>query len=364
MSNNLNILVEFHILQNHAASNLNRDDTGSVKDVIFGGIPRARISSQSLKRAIRKSDVLYEYLEKEKLGLRTKYLPEKVKEGLIEKGVSEKEVKEFTDLLMKIGGGNGEVKDEHKMTSQLIFLSEENIKTIVDGYSDLKGAKDLAVAIRDLIEAKCKVPVDVALFGRMTTNQPISDINACCQVAHAFSVNRHTKEFDYFTAVDDLSVNYSNDPGAGHLGETEFTSACFYKYISVDYSSLVDMMKGNADLAKSALCGLLKAASFSNPSGKQNSFASHTLPHFIGVEIKNKKIPVNYCNAFVEPVIKGNWLEESVAKIAKHAVEMRAAYSLPVLDKAVFKTTEQGNDFGENKKTINDLEAWLKTKLS
>ncbi|MBN2435152.1 MAG: type I-E CRISPR-associated protein Cas7/Cse4/CasC [Spirochaetes bacterium] len=360
------MLVEFHILQNHAASNLNRDDTGSVKDVVFGGIPRARISSQSLKRAIRKSEVLYEYLEKEKLGLRTKYLPEKVKEGLIEKGIAEKEAGKFIDLLMKIGGGSGDTKDEHKMTSQLIFLSEENIKTIIDYYSELKDVKEkeLAVTIRNLIEEKCTVPVDVALFGRMTTNQPIKDINACCQVAHAFSVNRHTKEFDYFTAVDDLSGNFSDDPGAGHLGETEFTSACFYKYLSVDYSSLIKILKGDKDLAQNALCGLLNAVSFSNPSGKQNSFASHTLPHFIGVEIKNKKIPVNYCNAFVDPVIKGNWLEESVDKITKHAVEMRNAYSLPVVDNAVFKTTEQGNDFGENQKTIKDLEAWLKTRLA
>jgi CRISPR system Cascade subunit CasC len=366
MSNNQNILVEFHILQNHAASNLNRDDTGSVKDVVFGGIPRARISSQSLKRAIRKSDVFYEYLEEEKLGLRTKYLPEKIKEGLLKNGVAEKDVEKFTDALMTIGGGKGETKDEHKLTSQLIFLSTENIQTIIESYPDLKDKKekDLAVAIRNLLEEKCNVPVDVAFFGRMTTNQPIKDINACCQVAHAFSVNRHAKEFDYFTAVDDLSKDYSDDPGAGHLGETEFTSACFYKYLSVDYSSLLEILKGDEELAKNALCGLLNAASFSNPSGKQNSFASHTLPHFVGVEIKNKKIPVNYCNAFVEPVAKGNWLDESVVKITDHAVKTRTSFSLPVVDNAVFDTTDKGGDFGEKQNSLKELEEWLKAKLT
>ncbi len=362
---NKNLLIEFHILQNHAASNLNRDDTGSVKDVVFGGVPRARISSQSLKRAIRKSDVFFEYLEKEKLGLRTKYLPEKVKEGLLEAGVAEKEVEKFIELLMKIGGGSGETREEHKMTSQLMFLSDENIQTIIDNYSKLKSVKEkeLAVTIRDLIEQKCNVPVDVALFGRMTTNQPIKDINACCQVAHAFSVNRHTKEFDYFTAVDDLSEKYSDDPGAGHLGETEFTSACFYKYLSIDFSSLADILK-NEELAVSAVCGLLKAASFSNPSGKQNSFASHTLPHFIGIEIKDKKIPVNYCNAFVDPVAKGNWLDESVSMITRHAVDIRESYSLPVVAKAVFDKTEKGKDFGEQMTKLDDLENWMKDNLA
>ena len=46
-------LLEIHILQNFAPSNLNRDDTGSPKDCLFGGARRARISSQCLKRAMR-----------------------------------------------------------------------------------------------------------------------------------------------------------------------------------------------------------------------------------------------------------------------------------------------------------------------
>ena len=49
-------LIAIHILQNHAPSNLNRDDNGDPKDCIFGGFRRARISSQSLKRSIRWSE--------------------------------------------------------------------------------------------------------------------------------------------------------------------------------------------------------------------------------------------------------------------------------------------------------------------
>lgn len=45
--------LELHILQNVAPSNLNRDDTGAPKDAAFGGTRRARLSSQSLKRAMR-----------------------------------------------------------------------------------------------------------------------------------------------------------------------------------------------------------------------------------------------------------------------------------------------------------------------
>ncbi len=47
------MLIEIHVLQNFAPSNLNRDDTGSPKDCEFGGYRRARISSQCIKRSVR-----------------------------------------------------------------------------------------------------------------------------------------------------------------------------------------------------------------------------------------------------------------------------------------------------------------------
>ena len=50
-------LIEIHVLQNFAPSNLNRDDTGAPKDALFGGTRRARISSQCLKRAVRQNFV-------------------------------------------------------------------------------------------------------------------------------------------------------------------------------------------------------------------------------------------------------------------------------------------------------------------
>ena len=46
-------LIELNILQSFPVSCLNRDDVGSPKSAIFGGVPRARISSQCLKRAGR-----------------------------------------------------------------------------------------------------------------------------------------------------------------------------------------------------------------------------------------------------------------------------------------------------------------------
>src|SRR5215472_19205187 len=46
-------LIELHILQSFPVSCLNRDDVGAPKTAVFGGVTRARISSQCLKRAVR-----------------------------------------------------------------------------------------------------------------------------------------------------------------------------------------------------------------------------------------------------------------------------------------------------------------------
>ncbi len=54
--------INFHVLISHSPSCLNRDDMNMQKDAIFGGKRRVRISSQSLKRALRKSDYYEEHL--------------------------------------------------------------------------------------------------------------------------------------------------------------------------------------------------------------------------------------------------------------------------------------------------------------
>ena len=51
--NDSRVKIEVHLIQNFAPSNLNRDDTGQPKSATFGGCRRARISSQSGKRAAR-----------------------------------------------------------------------------------------------------------------------------------------------------------------------------------------------------------------------------------------------------------------------------------------------------------------------
>ena len=77
----MSLFLELHLIQNFAPSNLNRDDTGSPKDAIFGGQRRARVSSQCFKRAIRLSAQDHDLLPEASRGVRTKKLQEMLLDG-------------------------------------------------------------------------------------------------------------------------------------------------------------------------------------------------------------------------------------------------------------------------------------------
>src|SRR3954468_1148508 len=72
-------ILELHILQTVPPSNLNRDDTGSPKTAFYGGVRRARVSSQAWKRATRTA--FDEVLDRSELGVRTRRVVELVAEG-------------------------------------------------------------------------------------------------------------------------------------------------------------------------------------------------------------------------------------------------------------------------------------------
>lgn len=380
------MLIEIHILQNHVPSNLNRDDTGSVKDCTFGGVPRARISSQCLKRSIRKSDFFKESLGIY-LGERTKFLPEEIKLHLINKGVKTELAEAWSLKLTNIGKSDKKKAegDEKKIdakadalyqTAQLMFYGGDELRKIVDSITSKASIdpgklenKEVIKLIQEALKDLKSKPVDIALFGRMTTMEAFEDTTATCQVSHAISVNKHAVDFDYFTAVDDLSDKYREDSGSAHIGEIEFTSACFYKYLAVDYESFVKLLGGDSkakELGKSAISALIKSAALTNPSGKQNSFAAHNPPHFIGIEIKDKKVPVNLANAFIKPIVPDQKLslnDKAIEALAKYAKRNREAFSLPMKDQAHFVFTEEkglGDEFSNQSFVkLDDLIQWL-----
>ena len=77
-----NRYLDVHVLQTVPPSNLNRDDAGSPKQAIYGGARRARVSSQSWKRATRTA--FADRVPKADLATRTKQISRLLAERLTE----------------------------------------------------------------------------------------------------------------------------------------------------------------------------------------------------------------------------------------------------------------------------------------
>jgi CRISPR system Cascade subunit CasC len=331
------MLVEIHMIQNHAPSNLNRDDTGSPKEALFGGAMRARISSQCIKRSIRRSEVFRSEMA-DHLATRTRRLPEMVRKGLIESGLGEEAAE--TIAVKVTGFGSGKEGDQHE-TRQLVFLAPAEEAALVDQlralWDDLgeKGfAKLTTKDLVDRLDRSLPRSVDIALFGRMTTDPvPFDDVQAAMQVAHAISTSKVDHQYDYFTAVDDL-VEEAEDVGAGFISDVEFNSATYYKYFSLNWEHFVGNLGGDAEAAttaRQALAAFIRAAALTTPTGKQNSFAANNLPDVILVEVKAENVPVSYANAFVKPIqamARTDLVEESIKALWEYAAKIKSAYGI------------------------------------
>ena len=344
-------LVEIHILQNFAPSNLNRDDTGSPKDALFGGTRRARVSSQCLKRAVRQHFaglVEQNTLESDDLAFRTKRVLDTITKFLIKRGRAETEATEKVRLAL--AAMELSVKEDGK-SEYLLFLGQREVVSIaniidekwnsitagetspIEGKKPGKAKKQAAQnADPELKKALDKVfnggkAVDVALFGRMLADMPEKNQNAACQVAHAISTHTVEREFDFYTAVDDLKPE--DTAGADMMGTVEFNSACFYRYAVVDWEKLVANLQGDAELAAKGLRAFLEGFVVAEPTGKQNTFAAHNPPEFISVAVRRNTAPRNLANAFETAVFtkKGESLtRKSAEELAKKAKALRSAF--------------------------------------
>lgn len=314
-------LIEIHVLQNFAPSNLNRDDTGAPKDAFFGGTRRARVSSQCFKRAVRQhfSELVQgSALVPDDVAVRSKRVLEKIVESLVgkERSADEAEAK----ARLALAAVELSVKEDGK-TEYLLFLGQREISSIADiihakwdsiiapeaapaeGKKPGKAKKQAAQAADpELKKALEKIfdggkAVDVALFGRMLADMPEKNQDAACQVAHAISTHAVEREFDFYTAVDDLKPE--DTAGADMMGTVEFNSACFYRYAVVDWEQLMSKnLQGDRELAEKGLRAFLEGFVVAVPTGKQNTFAAHNPPEFVAVSVRRNTAPRSLANAF------------------------------------------------------------------
>lgn len=200
------MLIEVHIIQNHAPSNLNRDDSGSPKSAMFGGYRRARISSQCLKRCYRTSQTFRD--EVDELGMHSRSMPAEIKQRLLAHAETvtddalkakfidwaERSQPQLAPILGK-GGGAAKAEDDEKaeepaetptgdggesddgasegaeeseattkkdkyQTAQSIFWREAELQALFDAYKErIEWDKDVPIAMRQAFDDKGKVKV-------------------------------------------------------------------------------------------------------------------------------------------------------------------------------------------------------------
>ena len=307
------MIIEINMLKNYAPSNLNRDENGAPKTCYFGGVKRGRISSQCLKRSWRNSEYFQTEIGKDNIGIRTRKMPEMVAAILREKGTDEELIDVIKNKLTGVGNSEGKETSDQK-TSQIIMYSRDDIEAIAEwvaSHIEGKTKKDIEKAkfAKELQEALKKnshrsATVDMALWGRMVTSDAFADVEASMRVGHAISTNKAVMESDFFTAVDDL-LNSGEETGAGMMGDIDYTSSCYYMYSCIDVDKLKENLSEteNCDeIVKKLIPVLVETMAYTDPSGKQNTFAAHSLPSAVLVEIKNKNIVADYSDAFEVPV--------------------------------------------------------------
>ncbi len=342
--------VDVHILQTVPPSNLNRDDTGSPKTAYYGGVRRARVSSQAWKRATRKA--FEAVMQKSDLGVRTKRIVELVAVEitrlapdletqamtLAEKVVTATGVKVSPPKVKQEKAGVGAEAGEAPaaQAGYLVFLSMHQVARLAElAVSASRSGVDTKPAAAKAA-ADSAHSIDVALFGRMVAEATDLNVDACAQVAHALSVHAVETEFDYFTAVDDRAPE--DNVGAGMIGTVEFNSSTLYRYATVNVDALAKAL-GDSLAARRAIQAFVRAFVTSMPTGKQNTFANRTLPDAVVVMVRDGQ-SVNLVGAFEDAVVGepgSSRTAEASRRLAAYATDVDAAYGTAPLHSFVVR---------------------------
>lgn len=327
--------LQFHLLTVYPPSNPNRDDQGRPKAALVGGAQRLRLSSQSLKRAMRMSDAFQQGLAGH-IGERTKRIGDVLRKHLEGQGLAAEAAREHAAAVAAVFGKlePQDKKDPAKVQgTTLAFISPEERAFAIDlagkvaAGEDLPKDKDLAKTVLRTADGA----VDIAMFGRMLADNPDFNRDAAVQVAHAFTTHRALAEDDFFTAVDDLKTR-EEDAGGAHLGEHGFGSGVFYLYACVNCDLLVENLGGDKALAAKGAEALARALATATPSGKQNSHAHHPRAAYIRAEA-GADTPRDLSGAFFRAVTGADLLTASIERLESAAAQIDGAYG-PACDAA------------------------------
>jgi CRISPR system Cascade subunit CasC len=307
--------IELHILQSFPVSCLNRDDLNSPKTAIFGGVQRARVSSQCWKRAVR--EAAKEELPSFFHGKRGRLFIEPMKNALLKEGYDETKslevAKEFGEYLAKFDA-DAEKKGGILRVKTAFFTTQKEILKLAKAYKD-KG--EVKKAIKELAPEDLKDAADISLFGRMVANDHTLTIEGSAMFSHALSTHKVENEIDYFSAMEDWP---NDDAGAAMTSTLEFNSATYYRFAALNLDMLFDKdhlacldSKERKDVVKAFVKATLQAV----PIARKNSMNGNVPPSYVLCILREKGHPVQLVNAFEEPIQSKN----GIVKMSIEAME-------------------------------------------
>lgn len=320
--------VQFHLLTTYPPSNPNRDDQGRPKQAMLGGAPRLRLSSQSIKRALRESAPFQMGLAGH-IGSRTKRLGLELERKLLARGEAAARAKTAAVTVAAIFSKletPAKNTPQEPMGTTLAFISPDEWALAEDLADQVLAGNALPKdkELKKLVLRKADGAVDIAMFGRMLADDPDFNREAAVQVGHAITTHAMQAEDDWFSAVDDLKKR-GDDAGAAHLGEHAFGSGVFYLYACVNCDLLVENLGGDRELAAKGMEALARALATATPRGKQNSHAHHPRAGYVRAECGMQQ-PRDLTGAFFKPVRDGDPEQASVAALERAAAQIDRAY--------------------------------------
>jgi CRISPR system Cascade subunit CasC len=363
--------LELHILQSVPVACLNRDDLNSPKTAIFGGVQRARVSSQSWKRAIRELAATEGAASDFFKGKRSRLFVDEIVKRLVAKEISQNNAMALASCaghyLAKLDPKQaGKVKtlvflsplEYDSFASALKDLDEEDKAKLIDAYSRIdtaklaeddgdeddggeedaptqkaKGEKKLSPKQFTKVVTKIlsgpvrtsfaekpmpKDAADIAIFGRMVANDHSLTVEAASMFSHALSVHKVDNEIDFFSAVDDLQSK--DEAGAGMTSTLEFNSATYYRFAALNLDMLADKKHLGAlsvEERRSVVRTFVESTIMAIPGARKNTMNGNTLPIHVLAVMRVKGHPIQLVNAFEKPIRSSQGYRDEAVKLLK-----------------------------------------------
>jgi CRISPR system Cascade subunit CasC len=330
-------LIELHILQSFPVSCLNRDDVGAPKSATFGGVPRARLSSQCLKRAIR--EYAQDNLAEARFGgERTKLIVQPLTAALEKNGLeSSAALEHATNIADKLAKLDAKSVKEGQVpqVGTLTFLSPCELESIAAKVAELVKTNPKARDYEKNLDKFAKDAglmdgADIALFGRMAASMPSLTLEGAAMFSHALSTHKTENDLDFFSAVDDRKPK-GDDAGAGMIGTLEFNSAVYYRYAAVNLDLLFDadhLARLTTEERKKVLGAFIEATVMAVPGARKNSMNASVPPSYVLGIYKEKGQPVQLINAFEAPVKGVGLVAASRKALEEHHASLKTTWGI------------------------------------